>query len=205
MRRLILAICLFLSTISIGQEGLMIGIEATPSWHFNIQRQASTKLISNTGGYGFTLGVPVKWGFSETMALQTGLSFEMMLFDQRFNKTLVSSNRHGSVHLPIHLTYALTGGWYFVGGAGVNYCLVNSQWTQLGSINISIATNKFQPYLAAGVSTSMERGNGIFELGMIGRYHFIDLYNGDTSFSDADFKNWIFSTDLVLRYYFFSK
>lgn len=207
MRSRLLSILLFLSIFpaSNGQEGFKLGVEATPSWHFNIQRQASTALLSNTGGYGFNLGVPIKWGFSESMALQTGLGFEMMLFDQRFNKVLLSSNRHGSIHVPLQLSFALSGGWNFLAGGGLNYCIYNNQWTQLGSINISAATNKVQPYLAAGVSTLMDRGNGMFELGLMGRYHFIDLYNGETTFSDPDFKNWIFSADLVLRYYLICK
>jgi hypothetical protein len=204
MKNLLLSLVVLFSFSSNAQEGFHLGIEASPSWHLNIQRQVSTTLLSNTNGYGFTLGVPVKYGFSESMAFQTGLSFEMMLFDQRFNGNLISSNRHGSIHVPLQLSYVLTGDWNFIFGTGFNYNLINNQWTQFGNINIGIAVNKFQPYAAAGISTIMERGPGIFELGMVGRYHFIDLYNGETTFMDDDFKNWIFSADLVLRYYLFN-
>lgn len=200
----LLLLVLTLST-SFAQKGFKLGVEASPAWYINIQRQASTSLISNTNGYGFNLGVPVRWGFSETMALQTGLNFEMMLFDVRFNKQLQSSNRHGSIHIPLQLSYALSGGWNLLMGTGLNYMILNKQWYLGLTSDISIATNKAQPYAALGISTMMERGSGIFELGVIGRFHFIDLYNGDTTFSDPDFRNWIFSIDLSLRYYLLNR
>src|SRR5690606_16105386 len=118
------------------------------------------------------MGVPVRWGFSELLSLQTGLTFEMMLFDTRANKQLISSNRHGSLHLPLILNYQLTGGWYLIAGAGLNYNFLNTGWTQIFKFNITNTTNVIQPYFALGISTMMERDLGDFELGAQGRFHF---------------------------------
>ena len=203
-KKTLIILFLIARTSLLAQEGLKIGAEVSPAWDINIQRQTDTGLRSNTNGYGFNIGAPLRWGFSESMSLQTGLTFEIMMFDQRIGKTLYTSTRHGSVNLPIMLNYQVSGGWYFIFGGGFNYNFLNYQWTQSGKIGLTGVTNTFQPYGAAGISTMMEQGNGVFELGVVGRFHFIDLYKPST-FSNGDFTNRILSFDLILRYYLFNR
>ena len=203
IKRLIIIALVLVSYQGIAQDKFKLGAEISPAWHINLQRQISTGLVSNSSGYGFNVGVPVRWVFGEYMSLQTGLTFELMMFDDRFNKQLLSSNRHGSLNVPIILNYQLTGGWNAIFGVGVNYNFMNTQWTPIGKISLQSATNVFQPYAALGISTLMERGMGDFELGVQGRFHFIDLYKN--SGNSTDFTNWILSFDLILRYYLFNK
>ncbi|MBD3636771.1 MAG: outer membrane beta-barrel protein [Crocinitomicaceae bacterium] len=204
LKRTLILLLLIVMNKAYAQEGFQLGLEASPAWHANMQRNKITGLRTSTGGYGFNVGVPVKWWFSDGIALQTGLTFELMLFDERINKNLISSNRHGSLHLPVMLNYALSGNWYLLFGGGVNYNVLNQRWTTIGKANLTAVTNTFQPYIGVGISTLMEREGGVFELGAQSRFHFIDLYK-PSIFSDGDFTNRILSFDLILRYYLLNR
>lgn len=201
----ILAIASILLTLNLpAQEGFQMGLELSPAWNVNIQRQEGIALRTYTSGYGFNIGVPVKWWAYESLALQTGLTFEFMAFDNRIGNSLSSSNRHGSIHLPVMFNYALSSNWYVLFGGGVNYNVLNYQWTPIGNLGLTAVTNNFQPYGGLGLSTLMERDKGVFELGAQGRFHFIDLYKSST-FSAAGIINRILTFDLVLRYYLFNR
>lgn len=207
MRKIILILCL-LGLIGTGsvkaQEGFQLGLELSPAWNINVQKQLGTGLRTYASGYGFNVGVPVKWWAFESLALQTGLSFEYMAFDNRFQNTLVSSLRYGSLHLPLMFNYAVTDGWYAIFGGGVNYNVFNQSWVSGIGINISNQTNKLQPYVGAGVSTMMHRDKGSFELGAQARFHLINIW-ADGTVNAMDFKNKILSFDLILRYYLFNR
>lgn len=198
--------CIILITIfslnSIAQEGIQVGVEISPAWDINIQRPEAAGITSAFTGYGFNVGVPVKGWVSETIALQSGLTFEYMAFDNRVNNTLFSSERYGSLNLPVMLNYALSGNWYFLFGAGVNYNLFVQSWSGF-SLNILSLRTKFQPYAALGVTTMMEREKGVFELGAQARYHFLEL-NAATTTLAIDNNSNVLSFDLLLRFYLFN-
>lgn len=184
----------------LGQSGFQLGIEASPVYHADIQRNKVTTIRTTASGYGFNVGVPIKWWMSDYVALQSGLTFDLMMFDNRAGKVLQSSTRHGSIHLPLMLDYALTDSWHALFGAGLNYNFMNVQWTPQGKLSLDSQTNRFQPYIGVGLSTLMDRDAGVFELGAQARYHFIDMYK-DGWFSDEDFTDRIISFDVILRYY----
>jgi Outer membrane protein beta-barrel domain len=204
MKNFLFILILLFSFKSHAQEGFQLGIEVSPAWHLDVQKNKVTTIRTTASGYGFNVGVPIKWWVSDYLALQTGLTFELMLFDERINKTLLSSNRHGSINLPVMFNYALASNWYLLFGGGINYNVLNKQWTSLGKIELGGITNSFQPYAGLGLSTMVERDVGIFELGAQMRYHFIDLYKPST-FSNGDFVDRVLSFDVLLRYYLFNK
>jgi hypothetical protein len=196
---------LILSTTSYAQEGLQLGLEISPAWVVNTHKQKGVGIRSAESGYGFNLGVPIKWWFSETMAFQSGLTFEYTAFDNRVNNTLQSSVRFGSIHLPLMLNYAMSGNWYLLFGGGVNYNIINQSWAGFG-VDISSQVNAFQPYAGLGISTLMERDKGVFEFGVTSRYHFIDLWKADAIYFDSEnYTSKILSFDLLLRFYLLNR
>ncbi|UKN02659.1 PorT family protein [Paracrocinitomix mangrovi] len=201
MKRVVVIFLVLLSFGLNAQQGFHLGAEVSPSWNVNLQRQSSTGLNNSTAGYGFNIGVPMRYGINDQFSIQSGLTFEFMAFDERFNKTLISSNRHGSLHLPLMMSYGVTDAWYLNFGLGINYNFYNRQWTSFGTLDLGSVTNKFQPYTGLGLSTLLEQDKGTFELGVLGRFHFIDMYKPST-FSAEEFKNYIISLDLILRMYF---
>lgn len=203
MKQFVLFLGLVITSISLAQEGFQLGLEASPSWDLHTHRNTTTGIRSSESGYGFNIGVPVKYWFSENAALHSGLTFEYMAFDNRVNNTLISSLRFGSLNVPVMINYKLSGGWLVNFGAGVKYHVLNQSWAGFG-VDISNQINSFQPYAGFGISTLMERDNGTFELGARGRYHFLELYQDWTSNAE-DFNNRIISFDLILRFYFVNR
>ncbi|MEX1001850.1 MAG: hypothetical protein WDZ35_07035 [Crocinitomicaceae bacterium] len=191
------------SSFVYSQEGLQLGVEVSPAWNLNTHRSKATGIRSSESGYGFNVGIPLKWWYAENMAFHSGLNFEYMAFDNRVNNTLIGSNRYGSIHLPLFLNYKLSGGWVALFGGGINYQFFNQAWSGFG-VDISSQINQFQPYLGAGVSTLMERDNGVFEFGAQARYHFLELWAPGTPTVD-DFTSKILSLDLILRYYLWNR
>lgn len=187
---------------ALSQEGVQLGIEISPAWDVNLQRPEAAGIISAFSGYGFNVGVPLKWWFSESMAFQSGLTFEYMAFDNRVNNTLFSSERYGSINLPLMLNYAVSGNWFLLFGGGMNYNLFVQSWSGF-SLNILSLRTKFQPYAGFGVSTMMERDKGVFELGAQARYHFLEL-NAPTTSLAIDNNSNVLSFDLLLRFYLFN-
>jgi hypothetical protein len=169
----------------------------------NTHRGKQTKIWSAESGYGFNAGIPIKWWFSEFSGLQTGVTFEYMAFDNRFNGTLISSNRYASVNVPVMFNFSLANNWYWSAGGGFNLNVMSRAWSGF-SVDISSTTNSFLPYLGFGANTLLERDKGVFELGGQVRYHVIDLWKKGTTQSN-DFSSKILSFDLILRFYLINK
>ncbi len=203
LKKFIICFSLLLSLNTKAQSGFQLGLEVSPVWNLNVHYNKVLGFGPADGGYGFNIGVPVKWWFKENISLQTGLTFEYMAFDNRVNNTLLSSQRHGSINLPIMFNLALSDTWYGVFGTGVNYNVFNQAWSGF-SVDISSQINSFQPYIGAGVNTLLERDKGVFEFGVQGRFHFIQLLNENAPQSN-DFSSNILSLDLLLRFYLFNR
>lgn len=202
-KRLIVICLLLISVESHAQNGFQLGLEISPAWNLNTHYNKILGFGPAESGYGFNVGVPVKWWFKENISLQTGLTFEYMAFDNRVNNTLLSSQRHGSVNLPLMFNLALSGSWYASFGAGLKYNFLNQAWSGF-SVDISSQINSFQPYFGGGVNTLIERDKGVFEFGIQGRYHFIQLLN-ETAPQSTDFSSNILSLDLILRFYLLNR
>lgn len=202
-KKFILCFSLLFALSVKSQSGFQLGLEISPAWNLNVHYNSILGFGPAESGYGFNVGVPVKWWFRENMSLQTGLTFEYMAFDNRFNNTLLSSRRYGSIHLPLMFNLGLNGNWYGAFGAGINYNVFNQAWSGF-SVDISSEINSFQPYVGAGVNTLIERDKGVFEFGIQGRFHFLQLLN-DTAPQATDFSSNILSLDLLLRFYLFNR
>jgi hypothetical protein len=202
MKKIGLIILLFLTTNVKAQEGFHLGVEISPAFVLNSHRNLTTSLRSSESGYGFNVGIPMKYFWSEYMGIETGLTFEYMAFDNRFNNTLISSNRFGSINMPLTLIYEVAGDWYVHGGVGAKYQFLNRGWSGF-AVDIGSAVNKVQPYVALGVSTFLERDKGMFELGVMGRYHFLNLWN-ESSPQSAGSTSKIISFDIMLKFFLFN-
>ena len=202
MRKIVLITLMFVSSISFSQEGFHLGLEISPGWMVNTHRNLTTGLRSSESGYGFNAGLPVKYFFNEHTGIESGVSFEYMAFDNRFNNTLISSNRFGSINFPVTLIHQISGSWYAHGGLGLKYQMMNRAWSGF-AVDISPVVNKVQPYLALGVSTLLERDQGTFEFGAMARYHFINLWS-EGSPQAAGSTSRIISFDLMLKFFLFN-
>jgi hypothetical protein len=200
MKSTILVLLVSLSSLPFAQKGFRLGVEVSPSWVLNAHRNKTTTIRTFESGYGFNVGLPLKYHFNEYSGIESGLSFEYYAFDNRANNILVSSNRFASIHLPLTYLYQITGDWYAHFGGGIRYQIMNRAWSGW-SVDISPVVNRVQPYLALGASTFLERDNGMFELGLMTRYHFINLWK-ESAPQAAGSTSKIVSFDLLLRFYF---
>jgi len=184
----------------IAQEGLQIGASVTTGLQVQTHRSKTTGIWSSQSGYGFSFGVPVKYWTSKTRALNTGIDYEYVAYDNWANNTIVSSTRYHSFHIPITYNLNLVSSWYASFGTGLNYLFRNRTFSPANNVDISSITNPFQPYLSLGINTFGGRGNGFFELGIQARYHFLDLWKkSHSTFLVTTSK--ILSLDLVMRFY----
>lgn len=202
MKNILFTMLLFLSSLSFAQEGFHLGVEVSPSWMLNTHRNTTTGLRSSESGYGFNAGVPIKYFFNEYMGIESGVSFEYMAFDVRVNNALQFSNRFGSVNFPLTILYQVSGNWYTHAGAGFKYQFMNKSWSGF-SVDIGPSVNKIQPYVALGVSTLIERDKGLFELGAMARYHFINLWAAGSPQGAAGTSK-VVSFDLMLKFFLFN-
>lgn len=202
IKKICLIVSIWVGSMTYAQEGFQLGLELSPSWMLNTHRNLVTGLRSSESGYGFNAGVPIKYWFSEYMGFESGVSFEYMAFDNRFNNTLVSSNRFASINMPLTFIYQMSGNWYAHGGVGAKYQLMNRTWSGF-AVDISSSVNQFQPYAALGVSTLIERDQGVFELGVMGRYHVINLWAEGTAQAAGNTSK-VVSFDLMLKFFLFN-
>jgi len=191
----------FLFEDLLAQDGLQIGASVTTGLALQTHRSKTTGIWSSQSGYGFSVGVPIKYWTSETRAFNTGLDYEFVGYDNWVNNNFVSGTRYHSLHIPLTYNINLFSSWYASFGSGLNYFIRSRTLSSANNINISNSTNAFQPYLSLGINTIAQRGNGLFELGVQARYHFLDLWKRTyPNFNVTTSK--ILSFDLVMRFYF---
>lgn len=190
------------SANSFAQDGIQIGVEVAPSWVLNTHRNLSTGVRSSESGYGFNIGVPVRFGVSESMTCTTGLNYEYIAFDNRVNNTLISSNRFNGINLPLGLSYGLSGNWNVNGGVGLKYLFMTRAWSGF-AVDISNSVNQFQPYVTAGVSTQSEVSIGTVEYGLNARFHPINVWESSAP-QAANNTSKIVAFDLSIKFFLFS-
>jgi hypothetical protein len=196
-----LFVFMLVSQTLIAQEGINVGAKISTSFHLNTHRNKQTTIWSSESGYGFSVGVPLRFGYAEDRAFVTGLDYEYIAFDNRVNNFLVSSTRFHYLHIPATLHFNLISSLFISTGTGVNLALGSKTFVPGVSVDISDVINPFQPYLSLGVGSSVERGGGIFELSAQARYHFLDIWQKDYP-QHAITTSKIVSMDLVMRFYF---
>ena len=199
--RLLISLLLFTPFTSGAQEGLKIGLEVAPSWVLNTHRNLSTGVRSSESGYGFNVGIPLKYGFSETTSFNSGITYEYIAFDNRVNNTLISSNRFGAINVPLILGYQLSSNWNFNGGVGFKYVFLSRAWSGF-AVDISNAVNQIQPYVNIGVSTQSQWSSTTVEYGLNARFHPINIWESSAAQS-ANNTSKIVAFDLNLKFYLF--
>ena len=202
MKRIIAILVLAISTQISAQDSPQFGVNISPSWKINAARQVQTGLRSNQSGYGFRVGVPVKFWLNDYTAFNTGLDYEFTSFDGFQNGQLVSSFRFNSLHLPLVFNMHLSGNLYAMAGTGLVYNLTARDLNNITfGTDVSAVTNSLQPELALGINSFVEKGSGEFEFGVLGRYQILDIWKNDYLPMEP-FNSHIISLDLLLRYYF---
>lgn len=194
-------IILFISQSLLAQDGLNTGAHVSTSFNLNSHRNKQTTLWSSESGYGFTLGIPIRYGYAEDRAFCTGVAYEFSAYDNWFNNTLVSSMRLHYLHVPATIHFNLISSWFLSTGTGLNFVFRSRTFTPGNNVNISNSINPFQPYLSLGIGTCSERGTGIFELSAQLRYHFLDIWKKEYPLHEVTTSK-VVSLDLVMRFYF---
>jgi len=195
MKKYILFISIILSSITYSQINL--GIEVTPSVKFQSIRNKVTGIFTSVSGYGFNIGLPIKYHLEDLKSITTGITYEFTAFDNRINTFLVSSHRFNSINIPVIYNYPITENYYVNAGGGINYILTSKEYGGGVWVNINPIVNQFQPYLCFGGSLLKNKANNTYELGVNARYYILNLWSFNTSTSTN-----IIGIDLNMKYFF---
>ncbi len=196
-----LFVLMLIGQTAIAQSGFNVGAKIATSFNLNTHRNKQTTIWSSESGYGFSVGVPLRFGYAEDRAFVTGVDYEYVAFDNRVNNYLVSSTRFHYLHVPVTLHFNLISSLFISAGSGVNLVVGAKTFTPGTSVSISSVINRFQPYMSLGIGSCVERGAGLFELSAQARYHFLDIWQKDYP-QHAITTSKIVSMDLVMRFYF---
>jgi hypothetical protein len=191
---------LLMQLTAVAQDGFNTGAHVSTSFQLMSHRNKGTGIWASESGYGFSAGVPFRFGYSEERAYVTGLDYEYMSFDDWINGNLVYSMRLHSLHVPLQLNFDLVSSLFLSVGTGVNFLFRSRVFTPGNNISVSGSVNPFQPYLSVGVGSLSNRGNGLFELGLQARYHLLDNWKKTTPLYEVTTSK-VISLDLVMRFY----
>jgi len=192
-------ICFFgmilIQTLSYSQSNFSLGIEVSPSVKFQTIRNKSTGLFTSLSGYGFNIGLPIKYDLGDYKTISTGVLYEFAAFDTRINTYLINSLRLNSVTVPIVYNYSVTKNYYVNMGGGVNYIFTSKEFGGGGWTNVNQIVNQIQPYVSLG--GSLLKNSNSYELGVNARYYLLSIWNMNTLTSTN-----IVSIDLNMKYFF---
>tara|TARA_B100000809_G_scaffold245188_1_gene271880 strand:+ start:239 stop:829 length:591 start_codon:yes stop_codon:yes gene_type:complete len=196
MKIVALLLLFIFSTFSYSQN-TNFGIEVSPSFELQSIKNKNTGLLSSISGYGFNIGMPIKFNVDNEKSISSGITYEFTAFDNKINNYLASSLRLNSLNVPLIYNIPVIQGFYFNTGIGINYIFLSKQFGGGIWLNTNTIVNQFQPYLAAGLSTLVDLGTNNYELGVNARYHLIDIWKN----TDQTRTN-IIAIDLNMKYYF---
>jgi len=192
-------ICFFgmilIQTLSYSQSNFSLGIEVSPSVKFQTIRNKSTGLFTSLSGYGFNIGLPIKYDLGDYKTISTGVLYEFAAFDTRINTYLINSLRLNSVTVPIVYNYSVTKNYYVNMGGGVNYIFTSKEFGGGVWTNVNQIVNQIQPYVSLG--GSLLKNSNSYELGVNARYYLLSIWNMNTLTSTN-----IVSIDLNMKYFF---
>ena len=103
------------------QTNLELGIDISPSIKFQTIRNKATGLFTSIGGYGFNVGLPIKYNLDDYKTISSGVLYEFSAFDTRVNTQLINSLRLSSVSIPVVYNHPITENYYVNLGGGINY------------------------------------------------------------------------------------
>ncbi|MBK9192502.1 MAG: hypothetical protein IPM77_13920 [Crocinitomicaceae bacterium] len=203
MKTQLISLILFLTgaEVALAQGNILVGAEVNTSFHLNSHRNKGTKIWSSESGYGFSAGVPLMFVNSDTRRFITGIQYEYVSFDNWANNQLVASTRFHSVHIPLGVQFDIMKPWYYSLGTGMNYNFRSRTFSPGNNVDISNSANPLQPYISAGLGSMVERGTGVFDLGIQIRYHFLDMWRKTYPVYAATSSK-VISLDLMMRFYF---
>ena len=201
MKVLFTGLFIALTASSVAQDGLQIGASVSTSFQLNSHRGKATKIWSSESGYGFAVGMPIKYWTQEERAINTGAEYEFIAFDNWANGVFVSSTRLHAIHVPINYQVKLVSSWSATFGSGLDFLFRSVNVNPSNTLSIGNSINPVQPYLSLGVNSMSEGGSGFFELGLQMRYHFLDLWKKSYFLYDVTSSK-IISMDLLMRFYF---
>lgn len=201
MKKISLVFLLILNFTVFAQDGVQIGLNVSPGFKVNMSKQKGTGLRNNSTGYGFNVGIPVKFWMREFTAFNTGINFDHAAFDSYLNGVLVSSFRINAVDVPLAFNLHMNGRYYGILGGGVVYNLRVTDLNAVQSAVITDFTNLIQPYITVGINNLVEKDFGFLEIGVQGRYQLLDIWKSSYT-PYENFNSHLISLDLLLRYYF---
>jgi len=195
--KITLALLLLVVFNSTAQTKLSFGAELSPSVKLQTIRNKVTGLFTSISGYGFNVGIPVKYKLEDFKTISTGITYEFTAFDTRINTTLINSLRLNSINIPITYNYPITENYFVNLGGGMNYIFSSKEygggiWTAINPI-----ISKVQPYISLGGSLLKNKNLNFYELGFNARYYIRNLWTLNTLTSTN-----IVSIDLNLKYFF---
>lgn len=196
IRLITLLLIAFLGSVGISQTKINIGIEVSPSAKFQLTRNKATGLMTSISGYGFNVGLPIKYNLEDHKTISFGMTYEFTAFDTRINTTLINSFRLNAINIPLVYNYPITENYYVNIGGGVNYIFKSKEYNGVW-FNVNSKVNQFQPYLSFGGSLLKNKEENSYEIGVNARYYALNLINFNTSTSTN-----IVSIDLNLKYFF---
>ena len=91
IRLITLLLITFVGSVGISQTKINIGVEVSPSAKFQLTRNKATGLMTSISGYGFNVGLPIKYNLEDHKTISFGLTYEFTAFDTRINTTLINS------------------------------------------------------------------------------------------------------------------
>jgi len=194
-------ICFFsmvlIQTLSYSQSNFSLGIEVSPSVKFQTIRNKATGLFTSLSGYGFNVGLPIKYDLGDYKTISTGVLYEFTAFDTRINTYLINSLRLNSINVPIVYNYPVTENYYVNMGGGVNCIFASMEFGGGVWTNVDQVVNQIQPYLSLGGTLLKSRNSNSYELGVNARYYLLNLWTMNTLTSTN-----IVSIDLNMKYFF---
>jgi|GEM_PF-1251950 len=188
---------IFIQTLSYSQSNFSLGIEVSPSVKFQTIRNKTTGLFTSLSGYGFNIGLPIKYDLGDYKTISTGVLYEFTAFDTRINTYLINSLRLNSVTVPIVYNYPVTENYYVNMGGGVNYIFTSKEFGGGVWTNVNQVVNQTQAYLSLGGALLKNRNSNSYELGVNARYYLLNLWSMNTLTSTN-----IVSVDLNMKYFF---
>ena len=198
MIKIIFALLILITVKQVeAQQKATLGVEISPSIKFQTIRNTVTGLFTSFGGYGFNVGLPVKYLLLDNKSVSTGLTYEFTAFDTRINTVLINSLRLNTLNVPIVYNYPIKENYFVNMGGGVNYIFVSKEYSGGIWTNINPLVNQFQPYICLGGALLKHKANNMYEFGINVRYHLFNLWSLNTLTSTN-----IVSVDLNLKYFF---
>ncbi len=192
---------LLITSLNLFGQNNRLGVEITPTYHFQLLKNQQTNLRSTVSGQGFSTGIIYQRKFGDFTRFDTGLKFDFIAFNQKSGDFLLTSYRASGLNVPLVFSrnIGLSENWHYVFGGGFSY-LFSNRILSLGNwININSTVNQLQPYITLGFKY-LPRVDSHFELVVNGRYGVIDNYTKPTQ-NSSDANTHLAAFEFSIKYF----